>query len=161
MPTAPDSLRAELKQRKPFRTAGEEATVALLRTADVVRRRISEAIEPQGITHQQYNVLRILRGSAPAPLPTLEIATRMIEAAPGITRLLDRLEAKALVRRRRCAEDRRQVHCWITAEGEALLARLDQPVREAIRRAFRSVPAEPARELLAILDRIRAGCRED
>jgi len=152
-------LRAEIKQKKPFASPADEAAVDLMRTADVVRRRLGEAIEPHGITHQQYNVLRILRGSAPEPLPTLEIATRMIEQAPGITRLLDRLEAKGLVRRERCKEDRRQVHCWITASGLELLARLDEPVRETIRDGFRSLPRAAASELVALLDRVRSGFR--
>ena len=73
----------------------------LLRTVDVVRRFLARVVEPQGITLQQFNVLRILRGaergSPPIGLPTLEIAERMVEHAPGITRLLDRLEAKGLV----------------------------------------------------------------
>ena len=51
----------------------------------------------------------------------------MIEQTPGITRLLDRLEAKALVRRERCAKDRRQHLCWITPDGAALLEQLDAP----------------------------------
>ncbi len=117
MRDADSPLRSEIKQNKPFRSPGEEAAVALMRTSDVLHRRLADVVEPHGITHQQYNVLRILRGSAPEPLPTLEIASRMIEQAPGITRLLDRLEAKSLVRRERCKEDRRQVHCWITAAG--------------------------------------------
>ena len=153
------SLRAEIKQRKPFPSPAEEAAVDLMRTADVVRRRLGEVIEPHGITHQQYNVLRILRGSSPEPLPTLEIATRMIEQAPGITRLLDRLETKRLVRRQRCQEDRRQVHCWITAEGLALLDRLDEPVRLAIRGGFKSLSRATASELVGLLDRVRAGFR--
>ncbi len=160
MTDADSPLRAELKQRKPFASPADEAVVDLMRTADVVRRRLGEAIEPHGITHQQYNVLRILRGSAPEPLPTLEIATRMIEQAPGITRLLDRLEAKRLVRRERCKEDRRQVHCWITGDGLALLERLDEPVRRATRSGFQGLPRATASELVALLDRVRAGFRD-
>ena len=159
MADAGSPLRAEIKQKKPFASPADEAAVDLMRTADVVRRRLGEAIEPHGITHQQYNVLRILRGSSPEPLPTLEIATRMIEQAPGITRLLDRLEAKGLVRRERCKEDRRQVHCWITGPGLELLARLDEPVRETIREGFKPLPRSAASELVALLDRVRSGFR--
>src|SRR5215216_1776403 len=83
------------------------------------------------ITGQQYNVLRILRGVHPDPLPVLEIAERMIEETPGITGLLDRLESKGLVRRQRCTADRRQVHCYVTAGGLALLTALD-PLFDAV-----------------------------
>jgi DNA-binding MarR family transcriptional regulator len=121
-------LLDELKQSRPFPSRAAEATVSIVRTADVIRGRMAAAIEPAGITLQQYNVLRILRGSHPDPLPTLEIGSRLIERVPGITRLLDRLEEKHLVRRQRCTEDRRRVHCWITDAGLALVGELDEPV---------------------------------
>jgi DNA-binding MarR family transcriptional regulator len=159
MRDADSPLRSEIKQNKPFRSPGEEAAVALMRTSDVLHRRLADVVEPHGITHQQYNVLRILRGSAPEPLPTLEIASRMIEQAPGITRLLDRLEAKSLVRRERCKEDRRQVHCWITAAGLELLGRLDEPILQATREGFKPLSRETTRVLVDLLDRVRAGFR--
>src|SRR3981081_4191954 len=111
----------ELKQTRPFPSKAQEAAVALLRTADVVRRLFGAVVEPEGITVQQYNVLRILRGAGERGLPTLEIADRMIETTPGITRLIDRLETKKLVVRVRCLTDRRQVFCRITVSGLSLL----------------------------------------
>ena len=70
-------------------TLPRDSKVALLRAADGVRRRMAGVLADAGLTLQQYNVLRILRGARPDPLPTLEIADRMIERTPGITRLLD------------------------------------------------------------------------
>lgn len=102
--------------------------LGILRAADVLRRRATALLEPYGVTLQQYNVLRILRGAPPEGLCTLAIAERMLEQTPGITRLIDRLEAKHLALRIRSAEDRRQVWCRITPEGLRLLARLDRPV---------------------------------
>ncbi len=99
-------LQEEIKQTKPFRSVSQEAMIGLFRTTDMLRRRASTLLDPEGITPQQYNVLRILRGAGTEGLPTLEIASRMIEQAPGITRLLDRLETKRLVSRERCPEDR-------------------------------------------------------
>jgi|MudIll2142460700_1097286.scaffolds.fasta_scaffold485271_2 DNA-binding MarR family transcriptional regulator len=159
MPTRPTSIRAELKQSRPFPTPAQEAAVGLLRTADVLRRALTEAVAPSGITHQQYNVLRILRGSDPEPLPTLEIAERMIEEAPGITRLLDRLEAKGLVRRERCRDDRRQVLCWISPAGLALLSGLDPVVEEATATGGRALGRRELRGLIALLDRLRTAYR--
>ena len=150
------TLQREIKQRRPFGTRAQEATIALLRTADVVRRRLAQTVDPHGITLQQYNVLRILKGAAPDPLPTLEIAERMIEAQPGITRLLDRLVDKGLVRRERCAEDRRQVHCWITEEGLDLLADLDPVVDEADRAAVGALSGGQVEQLLRLLEVVRA-----
>src|SRR5258706_5345171 len=87
----------ELKQTRPFPSKAQEAAVALMRTADVLRRLRSAIVEPNGMTAQQYNGLRILRGAGELGLPTLEIAERMIESTPGITRLIDRLGTKKLV----------------------------------------------------------------
>ncbi|MGH7505424.1 MAG: MarR family transcriptional regulator, partial [Longimicrobiales bacterium] len=93
----------------PSRAVAREATIAILRTAEVVRRRLAEVVEPHGVTLQQYHVLRILRSAGAAGLPTLAIASRMIEHTPGVTRLLDRLEAKKLAARVRSEDDRRLV----------------------------------------------------
>ena len=119
------ALQTELRQRKPFLSPAHEAVVGLMRTADLIRRHATAMVEPHGITPQQFNVLRILRGAADTGLPTLEVAERMIEQTPGVTRLLDRLEGKELVRRQRCPKDRRQHLCWITAKGLALLENID------------------------------------
>jgi DNA-binding MarR family transcriptional regulator len=120
MTTMPRSIADEIKQTRPFRTRSQEATVALMRTAHLLRRRVDEVCAPEGITAQQYNVLRILRGSR-APLPTMEISTRMIEPACGITRLIGTLEAAGYVKREQWAGDRRQVLCQITPGGLRLL----------------------------------------
>ena len=153
----PSAIQRELQQRKPFPSVEQEATVALMRTVDVIRGELERGLAPHGITAQQYNVLRILRGSHPEPLPTLEIAERMIERAPGITRLLDRLESAGLVSRKRCGEDRRVVHCAITRAGLAALAATDELVRSLeVGRAGRLSKAELAK-LLELLDRMREG----
>src|SRR5262245_54763239 len=123
MPTRTSALERELKQKRPFPSLEEEAGVAILRTADRLKGDAEQVLAKSAITLQQYNVLRILRGSHPETLPTLEIADRMIERAPGITRLLDRLEAVKLVTRDRCSEDRRRVLCGITPAGLAILAK--------------------------------------
>ncbi len=147
-------LQKELKQSRPFPSVAAEAAVALLKTADVVRRTITATIEPEGITAQQYNVLRILRGAGEAGIPTLDIVDRLIEETPGITRLLDRLEAKALVRRERCPTDRRQVLCWITQAGLDTLARLDRPVAAGEKAAL-GLPKRDLETLIDLLDRVR------
>ena len=149
-------LQREIRQRKPFRSRGEEVVVALLRTADCVRRVVARTLEPYAITPQQYNVLRILRGAGEQGLPTLEIAERMIEQAPGVTRLLDRLEAKGLVRRERCRQDRRQVLCWLTPPGLELVEKLDAPIEMADLEAVAGLSLEDQERLLRLLDAIRA-----
>ncbi len=159
MSEQPTSLQCEIRQTRPFRSKGHEATLAILRTADLIRRRMTEVIEPHGVTMQQYNVLRILRGAGDEPLPTLEIAERMIEQTPGITRLLDRLEAKSLVVRERCPHDRRLVHCRITVEGLELLERMDDAVHSADDEMVAMLAPAELDALTGMLDRVRQGAR--
>ncbi len=156
MADAESALQKEIRQSRPFRSTSHEATVGLLRTADILRQALAEAVAPYDLTPQQYNVLRILRGAGDAGLPTLEISGRMLERAPGITRLLDRLEAKSLVRRERCPADRRQVLCWPTAKALAQLAELD-PIIDLLEARTMAVLDEPTRQqLVRTLDAIRA-----
>jgi MarR family transcriptional regulator, organic hydroperoxide resistance regulator len=156
MDNEPSALQLEMRQRTPFRSTAQEAVISMLRTADTVRRRLAHVIEPHGITLQQYNVLRILRGARPDPMPTLEIGERLIERTPGITRLLDRLEEKGLVRRERCATDRRLVHAWITESGLELLATLETPVDQADEAAVAALTPDERIQLLRLLESVRA-----
>jgi DNA-binding MarR family transcriptional regulator len=155
MATKLNTLERELKQKRPFSSRQEEAGVAIIRTADLLKRDGEHALAKSGVTLQQYNVLRILRGSHPETLPTLDIADRMIERAPGITRLLDRLEAAGLVTRHRCSEDRRRVLCGITAKGLATLAKLDEPITADSGLRTRRLTKAELDTLLDLLGRLR------
>jgi DNA-binding MarR family transcriptional regulator len=148
-------LRAEIRQNKPFRSRQQEALLGLLRTAALIKRSDARLIEQYGVSPEQYNVLRILRGAGPEGLPTLEIVERMIEPSPAITRLLDKLESKSLVRRVRCPKDRRQVLCTITPSGLELLARLDEPVDQAAKDTIK-LGRNDLDQLIHLLDRVRA-----
>ena len=154
------NIQTEIKQTKPFGSKGEEAAVALMRTADLIRRSIAAVLDPEQLSIQQYNVLRILRGAGENGLPTLEIADRAIEKAPGITRLIDGLERKKLVTRKRSSDDRRCVYCRITPAGLALLARLDKPMLAAADRAFKPVNKRHLDQLVDLLDELREGLNE-
>jgi DNA-binding MarR family transcriptional regulator len=149
-------LQQELKQRKPFQSVAQEALLGLMRTTDLVRRQAAGFIEPHGITLQQYNVLRILRGGGTDGVPTLDVADRMVEQTPGITRLLDRLEAKGFVKRQRCPKDRRQHLCWITSKSAALLEKLDGPMVEFGEQLMKGLTQEQRIALVRLLDALRA-----
>jgi len=150
------ALQRELRQRRPFRSPAHEATVGLMRTADLIRRQAAALVEPHGITLQQFNVLRILRGAGDEGLPTLEVGGRMIEQTPGVTRLLDRLEAKELVRRQRCPKDRRQHLCWITGKGLSLLEKLDVVTEGSHEEALKGLRHKDRTTFIRLLDGIRA-----
>ncbi len=128
-----------------------------MRTADLLKRHFTDVLEPHGITLPQFNVLRILRGAGPGGLPTLEVGERLIEHAPGITRMMDRLEARGWVRRERCPEDRRQVICHLTRKGSRLLAKLDSPMNRADESALQGLKRSEQRQLIELLDAVRAG----
>ena len=152
----PTPLQREIRQRRPFPSVAQEAVVSVIRTADLLQRQMAALVEPFGITVQQFNVLRILRGGGPEGLPTLEVGARMIEVTPGITRLLDRLEAKGLVRRQRCPKDRRQHLCWITQEGLGVLTSLDGPIVKHSGEILRGLNREEQSHLIRLLDQVRS-----
>lgn len=133
----------------------QEAAVEILRTTNYLRNFCSPLFDSHGITAQQYNVLRILRGAGLGGLPTLEIVERMIEQSPGVTRLLDRLEAKKLVRRERPPDNRRQVLCYITKTGLELLRKLDLPMKEQAVKALRQLKKSDLDELIRLMKLIR------
>ena len=160
MPAKRSTIRDEIGQGRPFRSRGQEATIALLRTASVVRRAVARVVEPHGLSLAQYNALRIIRGAGTAGIPTLAIRDRMIEEGTTITRLLDKLEDAGLVRRERSLPDRRQVVCHATADGRRLLDRLDPAVDTADAEAMAALGARQLDQLLQLLDRIRAANAE-
>ncbi|MBL8843217.1 MAG: MarR family transcriptional regulator [Planctomycetes bacterium] len=145
-----------IQQTRPFRSAGQEAVVALFLASEALKNRVAKVLAARDdITLQQYNVLRILRGAGAEGLPTLDIVERMIEQTPGITRLIDRLEGKCFVERYRLERDRRQVWCRLTAEGAALLADLDAPMDALDSTALDCLSARELATLIGLLARIR------
>ena len=153
------AIQQEIRQRRAFPSVAHEAIVALMRTTDLVRRQIAAFVEPHGITLQQFNVLRILRGAGADGLPTLEVAERMVEQTPGVTRLLDRMEAKELVRRQRCPKDRRQHLCWITPRGLAVLQKIDAVSQRAVDDVLKGLRTKDRETFVRLLDAIRAAHR--
>ena len=157
-PRSTADVATDIQQKRPFARRSDEATVDLLLTADVVRRWGESLVASSGVTLQQYNVLRILRGSRPDALPTLEIAARMIEQAPGITRLLDRLERKGLIRRQRCPGDRRQVLCSITDAGLVQVDAITRAIRKA-RQPMNRLSQKDLDRFIRLLDVVRQAHR--
>jgi DNA-binding MarR family transcriptional regulator len=111
-----------LRQTKPPSDVREEALVNLLLAGAWLEERLDRALAPLGITHAQYNVLRILRGVHPDGHPRCEISRRMIDRAPDVTRLIDRLKKRGLVERARGTDDRRHSITRVTRKGLELLA---------------------------------------
>lgn len=153
------SIQEEIAQNRPFHSSRAEVAVSILRTAALIERHFAQVVGRTGITTQQYNVLRILRGAGDEGLPTLVIRDRMIHEAPGITRLLDKLEQAGFARRERTSSDRRQVFCHITEKGLRLLDDLEAEMRRADDVAVGLLDEEEQIQLLHLLDKVRVGHR--
>ena len=133
----------------------ESAYLDLLRTADVLTRGAISVLKAEELSTTQYNVLRILRGS-PQGLPCGEIAGRMITRDPDVTRLLDRMEKRALISRSRESRDRRLVLARITPEGLKLVNRLDEPVQKIHRKQLGHMGKDRLKALAELLAAARS-----
>ena len=149
-------MKAEQTQKKRRTDCPEEVLfLDLIRTADLLSRGPAAVLKSEELSSNQYNVLRILRGS-PEGLPCGEVACRMITRDPDITRLLDRLEKRSLISRSRETKDRRMVMARITPEGLTLLRHLDEPVRESHRRQLGHLSSSQRQTLTGLLLAARA-----
>ncbi len=151
----PSVLKREIRQRKPFTSLAEEAFLNLQRGAGVLLQEFTRFLKPWKLTPATYNSLRILRGAHPEVLPCGEVGERLVTPEPDVTRLIDRLERLGLVQRERDGDDRRVVRVTITASGLAVLAELDDPVRNWLKNAMSRLPATDLRGLVGLLERLR------
>ncbi|MEO6390973.1 MAG: MarR family transcriptional regulator [Pyrinomonadaceae bacterium] len=148
-------MRNRIKQER-FASPAQEAFLNLLVAADHLQTMAQTICEAHGLTRGQYNVLRILKGVYPAGHPRCEIAVRMIERAPDITRLVDRLEKQGLVERGRGDEDRRQSVTRVTRKGIQLLERLNPQLEDGHKDIADRLTATDCRTLSELCGRIYA-----
>lgn len=135
----------------------EKAFLRTVRTSGELLRGVDVLLSGYGLTSAQYNVLRILRGAGEQGSCGREIARKLITAEPDITRLLDRLEKRGLISRRRETRDRRFVTARIEQEGLKILAVLDAPVADLHQRQFGALSGTELKQLTALLEKVRAG----
>lgn len=119
-------------------------------------RDLVELLKPSDLSPAQYNVLRILRGAGPTGATCGDVTGRLVKHDPDVTRLLDRLERRALTVRSRDASDRRVVRTRITKAGLKLLAELDEPVDALHERQLGHMDERELAELRALLALVRA-----
>lgn len=149
------SLRAELKQRKPFGSLEQEAFLNLARTVACLEHQIAEVLKPYGLTQTQYNALRVLRGAGEAGLSRNEIQDRLVARVPDCTRLLDRLMAMGFATRTREQDDRRVVTTRITPAGLKAIEPLDQVILDAHREQLSHLGPEKLKKLIGLLETVR------
>ncbi len=143
-------------QQSKFRNAHQKAAINLIYTLSWIRDKTKCIFEAEDITPQQFNILRILRGSYPQPLSTLQIRERMLEKMSDTSRIVDRLITKGLVKKVTCKSDRRLVDVIITDKGKKLLERLDER-QDEIDGVLGKLSEKDANLLSDLLDKIRDG----
>lgn len=147
-------LEDEIKQAKGFRSQHHKAVVNIMFTDGWVRGLLNEVLKPHGLTNQQYNVLRILRGSYPEPLSTSSIRERMLDKMSDASRIVDRLYKKNLLERKVCATDKRLVDIFINENGLNLLEEIDYAM-DSFNDNLKAITEEEAETLNSILDKLR------
>jgi DNA-binding MarR family transcriptional regulator len=147
-------LQHELKKKLPFESPEVEAILNILRTSDQLNNRFGKLFREYNLTSSQYNVLRILCGEG-KPLPSLEIAARMVAVVPAITGLIDRLEKQQLVKRERCTEDRRVVYIELTSKAIKLLETIEQPLLDLHQHLVGHLTRKDLKELSRLMVKAR------
>ena len=141
-------------QQAKFRNVYQKAGINLIYTLGWMKDRTKPIFDAEGITPQQFNILRILRGSFPKPLSTLQIRERMLEKMSDTSRIVDRLITKGLVKKVVCKSDRRLVDVIISDKGKKLLERLDERQAE-MDGVLSNLTEKEASALSDLLDKLR------
>lgn len=153
MPTIEMGIDKDIQQAK-FRNVYQKAGINLIYTLGWMREQTKSIFDAEDITPQQFNILRILRGSYPQPLSTLQIRERMLEKMSDTSRIVDRLITKGLVKKLTCKTDRRLVDVIISDKGKKLLERLDAR-QDEIDGVLSNLTEKEATTLSELLDKIR------
>ena len=148
-------IKEDIKQNKAFRNDYQKVGVNILFTYNWLTEKLKQLVEPYDITMQQYNVLRILRGSHPEPLSTQEIRIRMIDKMSDVSRIVDRMIAKELVSKGLCPADKRLVDVQITQKGISLLNKLKK-LELSMDNQLSALSTEEAAQLSLLLDKLRS-----
>jgi DNA-binding MarR family transcriptional regulator len=146
-------LEQEIKQEK-FHNDHQKAAINILYTGSWLYNINAAWLKKSGITPEQFNVLRILRGSFPKPMMLTEITGRMIDKSSNCTRLVEKLRQKGLVNRQTCENNRRQVDISITDKGQHVLKKIDAS-QPAWMETMGKISKTEAKELNRILDKLR------
>lgn len=147
------SLEDDIKQEK-FENEYHKMAVNILFSAGWLHNLNSIRFKPFDVTPEQYNVLRILRGSHPKQLMLAEITSRMIDKSSNATRLVEKLRQKGLVKREICESNRRQVDIFITDKGLSLLSKIDKTSEDWLK-TLKAITRQEAQELNRLLDKLR------
>lgn len=144
----------EVIQQKFFKNERQKAIVNLVYTYNWVTGHIKEFLRPYGVTMQQFNVLRILRGHYPENMSTSAIRDRMLDRNSDASRIVERLYKAGLVEKKICSQDRRLVDVKITEQGLEILEKIDKDI-DQMEAVFDSIPEQELKQLNQLLDRLK------
>ncbi|MBC3538395.1 MarR family winged helix-turn-helix transcriptional regulator [Rufibacter sediminis] len=147
-------IEEEIKQ-SVFKDVYQKSYINVVYTANWLEQRQSAVFKAYGITLPQYNVLRILRGQFPKPATVNLLIDRMLDKTSNASRIVDKLEAKALVTREQCPSDRRTVDILITQKGLDLLQQMDELGNQGFS-GLHNLTQYEAEQLNTLLDKIRS-----
>ena len=147
-------IEKDINQGK-FISARQKAMINIIYSYGWIIEKIKDYLAKEDITHQQFNILRILRGSHPKPLSTLQIRERMLDKMSDTSRIVDRLVAKGLVKKSTCPTDKRLVDVIITEKGQKILKRIDME-SDQISEIMGKLSEKEAEMLSLLLDKLRS-----
>lgn len=148
-------IEEAIKQTKPFSSEYQKAVVNLMFTASWWNQVAARLLRPYGISQEQYNILRILRGMHPKPATIKTLTERMLDKNSNASRLVEKLKQKELVERLECPNDRRRVDITITTKGLQLLDETSVSMEFNISSNFTHLTVEEAQTLNTLLDKMR------
>ena len=146
-------LEKDINQQH-FTSENQKLIINLVFTNNWLTEKIRDFLSAEDITLQQFNILRILRGSHPQPLSTMTIRERMLDKMSDTSRIVDRLLLKGLVSKKTCPSDKRLVDISITAEGKKVLAKIDRNEKEMIA-IMANLDQQEMKLLNGLLDKMR------
>lgn len=139
-----------------FKSEHQKLLLNLMFTSNWLKHMDAERLRPHGISPQQYNILRILRGADGKKMSMRDVLQRMLDRAPNATRLTDKLIAKGLVLRERCTDDRRVVHLLISAKGKELVNSMDKDAERVVELVAQKLTKAEAQSVNTLLDKLRS-----
>ncbi|MGB0932043.1 MAG: MarR family winged helix-turn-helix transcriptional regulator [Chitinophagales bacterium] len=147
-------IEQEIQQAR-FKSEHHKAHINILFTAALLTQQTAKGLKPYGITSQQFNILRILKGQYPNAVTVKQLSARMIDKMSNASRLVEKLRKKELVVRTECPKDRRRVDIVLTDKGMTLVDTATKAINEALNQHLQNISIEEAQIINGVLDKMR------
>ncbi|MGL1900535.1 MAG: MarR family transcriptional regulator [Fibrobacterales bacterium] len=149
------SIEEEIHQTQPLRSVGESLILNVVKTADLLKGNMDVVLKPYELSQTQFNILRICKGSRGKGITCSEISDRLVTKVPDVTRLLDRMEKKGLVYRKRCTADRRVIWIFISEKGEDVVVKASEKINKNVDAVTLLLENEVVLSAITVLEKLR------